>query len=420
MARIIEAEARISAIDATGRTFEQIAQKVKGVQSAFKALSGVSASGVGNINRTLGHIQRMVHTLAPAAAGAAAMEGARGLSGLMHETIKIAVERAHEAVRMNVAGFSEQELSEAERISQEVSERNKALSTTTIMHSLRNLRTIVGSFDEAAKLIDPIAKLRIVTLGAHPERKAELEGAFDKLEKSQEMVGATQDPARFRRNMDLVAKAMNTFGDTLRPDDFYDFTKYARQAGQGYNDHFLLGVAPTLMQEMSGKSAGEAMSSLFQQFVAGRMPVYAAQLAGKYGLIGDPSKIEYNNAGKIHRLEPGAIKGFELAKSDPYRWINEVYLPALAAHGVTTKEDIANVTATMAGKRTTGQAMGIFATQGSRIEKDLAMTAGAKGLESAETFVSRDPMMAWEGVTEQFKIYLRSRAVRSPSRPPRA
>jgi hypothetical protein len=406
MARIIEAEARISAVDATGRTFEQIAQKVRGLHSAFKSLSGVTSAGIGNVNRTIGHIQHAVHTLAPAAAAGAAMEGARGLSGLVHETVKMTAERAHEAVRMQVAGFTEAELDEALRISQEVSEKTKALSTTTIMHSLRNLRTIVGSFDEAAKLITPIAKLRVLTLGAHPERAEELEASFDRLEKSQEMVGATQDPARFRRNMELVAKAMNTFGDTLKPDEFFNFAKYARQAGQNYTDRFLLGVAPTLMQEMGGKSAGEALSSFFQQFVAGKMPQYAAAMLDKYGLIADRSKIEFNKAGKIKRLEPGAIKDFELAKLDPYRWIQEVYLPALAAHGITSKEQIANVTSTIASKRTTGQAMGIFATQQQRIEKDLAMTGGAKGLEAADTFVAHDPMMAWAAVTKQFENLL--------------
>jgi hypothetical protein len=408
MARIIEAEARVTAVDATGNTFEAIAAKVKTLSSTMRSLGSAASGGIANVNRTIGHLQRTIKTLSPIASGAAAAEGMRGLHGLIHETVKATVDSAHEAARMAAAGFTDREMAEAGKISQEISEKNRALSATTIMHSLRNLQSIVGTFDEAAKLIEPISQLRLVTLAAHPERKEELEAEFDKLEKSQEMVGATMDPARFRANMNLVAKAMNVFGDTLRPTDFYDFAKYSRQAGQGYDDSFLLGVGPTLMQEMAGKSAGEAMSSFYQQFVAGKMPQYAAQLMNKYGLIGDRSKVEYTNAGLIKRIEPGAVVGHELAKGDPNRWIREVFLPHLAAHGVTSRERIADVVASMSGKRTTGQAMGIFATQQARIDKDLANERRAKGLDAAQMFMNKDPLMAWQGVSEQFNNLLRT------------
>jgi hypothetical protein len=406
MARIIEAEARITAVDATGKTFEVIASKVKGLSSAMKSLGSVASSNIASANRMIGRFQHTMNTIAPVASGVAAMEGARGVQGLIQGVVKAAAERAHETARMSAAGFTDKEMAEAAEISQQVSQKNKALSATTVMHSLRNLQSIVGTFDEAAKLIEPISQLRLIALAAHPERKEELEAAFDKLEKSQEMVGATQDPARFRANMNLIAKAFGVFGDTLRPDDFYDFAKYSRQAGQGYDDRFLLGVAPTLMQEMAGKSAGEAMSSFYQQFVAGKMPQYSMELIKKYGLIGDPSKVEYNKSGMIKRIEPGAILEHQMAKEDPNRWMREVFLPHLAAHGVTTKEQITDVIAPMASKRTTGQAMGIFATQQSRIDKDLANEARAKGLEAALMFMQKDPFIAMESVTEQFKNLL--------------
>jgi hypothetical protein len=406
MARVIEAEARITAVDATGKTFELIASKVKGLSSAMKSLGSVASSNIASANRMIGRFQHTMNTLAPVASGVAAMEGARGVQGLIHGMVKAAAERAHEAARMAAGGFTDKEMAEAAEISEQVSKKYKALSATTVMHSLRNLKTIVGTFDEAAKLIDPIAQLRLVTLAAHPERKEELEAAFDKLEKSQEMIGATQDPARFRANMDFIAKSMNLHGDTLRPDDYYDLIKYARQAGQGYNDRFLFGVGPTLAMEMAGKSAGEALSSFFQQFVAGKMPQYSMELMKKYDLIGDPSKVEYTKAGLIKRLEPGAILGHQMAKEDPNRWLREVFLPHLAAKGVTTKEQIADVIAPMASKRTTGQAMGIFATQQSLIDKDLANFDRAMGLDAAQMFMNKDPFIAMAGVTAQFQNLL--------------
>ena len=140
MARVIEAEARISALDATGETFERVAAKVRGLSSSFKSLKGAVGSGMGNLNRTIGHLQETMRMLAPVAGGAAAMEGMRGIHGLIHQTVKATAEQAHEAVRMNVSGMSDAEIAEATRLSGELSRKYQALSQTTIMHALRNMR----------------------------------------------------------------------------------------------------------------------------------------------------------------------------------------------------------------------------------------------------------------------------------------
>ena len=205
--------------------------------------------------------------------------------------------------------------------------------------------------------------------------------------------------------MNLVGKAMNVFGDTLKPNDFFEFALHSRRAGQGYNDDFLLGVGPTLMQDMHGAAAGTAMSAFYQQFVGGHMTQAAAEMMKKYGLI-DESKVEYTKAGLIKRLEPGAVKDSDLAKKNPYQWIQKTFLPALAAHGVTTKDQIEDVGAVLASKQTTGQALGILSTQQSRIEKDLLNERKALGLDESLGAIKQDPFVAWQGVTEQFKNLL--------------
>jgi hypothetical protein len=244
MTRIIEAEARVSAVDATGRTFEQIAQKVKGLSSAMKALSGVANSGIGNANKTIGRLQHAMSTLAPVAGGAAGYEGARGIQGLVQQAVKATAERAHEAVRMDVSGMSADEIAEAERLSGQLSERYQALSQTTIMHSLRNMRAIVGTYEEAAKILDPVLKLRVAAMGAHPERMAELAEDFDQLIKGMEIKGVTMDPEKFTSYLQGMAKAINVFGDTLRPTDYYEMFKYGRQATTNLSEKFMLETAP--------------------------------------------------------------------------------------------------------------------------------------------------------------------------------
>lgn len=413
MAPNLTATLALRALDETGaglasstRRIDQWAARVRrAVASGVGGLRNVGAVAE-RTDRVVGRMQGMISTLAPLAGAMAAYEGARGIAGLVHETIRATSDLTHERVRDALAGITAEEQGEANKLSLELSQRYRVFSQTQTLHALRNMRSIVGTYEEAAKLLDPVLKLRMVTLAAHPERAAELDEDFDKLTKSQEIVGRTQNPAEFAKNMDLIGKAMNVFGDTLRPYDFFEFAQHARQAGQGFSDQFLLGVAPTLMQSMGGAQAGTAMSAFFQQFVGGHMTKPAAAMLQRYGLL-DPKKIQYTKAGMISHIEPGALVEHELAKSNPYQWINQVLLPALRAHGVTTAEQFQDIGAVLASKQTTGQALAILATQQSRIEKDLALEAHALGLDQSLAEIRKhDVGLAWQGVSEQFRNLL--------------
>jgi hypothetical protein len=403
--RIIQAEARISAVDATGQTFAAIATKVRGVTSAFKSLGNVGASGIGSMSRNIGRLQHTMRAIAPVASSAAAYEGMRGVSGLIHETMKATAERAHEQVRMDVAGMSESEIAAAERVSGELSQRYKALSQTTIMHALRNMRAIVGTYEEAGKILEPVLKLRIAAMGAHPERAAEMEEDFDKLVKGMEIKGVTMDPEKFASYINGMAKAINVFGDTLRPTDYYEMFKYGRQSTQNLSEKFMLETAPTLAQELGGMSAGRAMSSFYQAIVGGRIKQQSVKELAALGLINE-DRVVRTKTGSIKGLLPGGVKGWQEAASNPYGWVNDVLLPALQAHGIKDKDQIQAVIGTIFQQATAAQMAGIFATQQARIEKDWNLVHGAKGTEAADLFQSKDPFVAWSAVTEQFKNFL--------------
>jgi hypothetical protein len=405
MSRVIEAEAKISAIDATGRTFEDISKKVKGLSSAMKSLQGITSSGVGRINGTINALHKTMNTLKPVASTSAGAGGMYGIREIIRETARASTEQAHEAVRMNVSGMSESEIAEAEKLSGELSERYRSLSKTTIMHSLRNMRAIVGTYEEAAKILDPVLKLRVVAQGAHPEHAEELEEDFDKLVKGMEIKGVTMDPEKFKSYMQGMAKAINVFGDTLRPTDYYEMFKYGRQSTQNLSERFMLETAPTLAQELGGSSAGKAMSSFYQAIVGGRIKEQSVKEMEKLGLINE-DKVVRTKTGSIKGLLPGGVVGADLAASDPYAWVNERLLPALKAHGITSPEDIQATIATIFQQGTAAQMAGIFATQQSRVKKDWDRVHEAKGLEAADIFQSNDPGIVWAGMTEQFKNLL--------------
>lgn len=405
MPRVIDAEARISALDATGDTFARIAQKVESLGKAMRSLSGVATSGIGAVNATVGKLQSATHTLAPVAGTAAAYQGMRGVRGIIHETVKATAEGAHERVRMDVAGISEEDIRHGEEISAQLSEKYKALSQTTILHALRNMQSIVGTYEEAAHLLEPILKLRVTAMGAHPERAAELAEDFDKLVKGMEIKGVTMDPEKFTSYMQGMAKAINVFGDTLRPTDFYEMFKYGRQATMGLSEEFMLKTAPTLAQELGGMSAGQAISSFHQAIVGGRIKQQSVKEMEELGLI-NADKVVRTSTGSIKGLQQGGVKGWELAARDPYAWVNQVLLPAFAAKGITDPEEIQAKISTIFQQRTAAQLATIFALQQGRIEKDWKLVEKAKGLEAADTFIAKDPFIAWTGVTEQFKNLL--------------
>ena len=403
--KIIQAEARITALDATGETFANIARKVRGLSTAFKSLGNVTAHGVGNVNRTIGRMNRSMQAFGPLATGTAGLMGVTGLESLARETVKATAQQFHERIRMELAGMAPEERAEAERLSLALSQRYKTFSQTEVLHSLRNMRAIVGTYEEAAKLLEPVIKLRTAVLSQHPERASELDQDFDQLMKSQEILGINQDPARFIKDMGMIAKAMAVFGDTLKPTDFFAFAQHARLAGQGFGDDFLFSVAPTLMQHMGGAQAGTALSALFQAFAGGHMTVPALRELMKLGLV-DRSHVNFSKAGLPTKMLPGALKENELFKDDPYQWIQKVLLPTLKARGISSKNDFENLTAVLASSRTAGQALAILSTQQQNIEKDRALIHGAPELNKQVEIASKDPFVAFRGMTEQLENLL--------------
>jgi hypothetical protein len=63
-----------------------------------------------------------------------------------------------------------------------------------MMHTARNIRSSSAHSRKRRKILDPLMrKLRVVALGAHPEKAEELGEDFDKLIKGMEIKGVTQD-----------------------------------------------------------------------------------------------------------------------------------------------------------------------------------------------------------------------------------
>ncbi|MCB2106353.1 MAG: hypothetical protein KDE14_01575 [Rhodobacteraceae bacterium] len=419
MNTILEALAVIKGKDATGGAFDSVANKINRLSRAAKTLNRdvnkqLATASRAEIAAERLHRGRMAigHGAKSAAAATAAYEGSRAVRAIASHTAKSASDRAHEEVRMSTSGMPEHEIREANELAGKLSAKYKSISQTEIMHTLRNMRSVVGTFEEAAHIIDPLLKLRVVAQGAHPERAAEIGEDFDKLVKGMEIKGVTQHMPQFLHYIDNMAKALNVFGDTLRPIDYYEMFKYGRAATNALSDDFILSTAPTLAQELGGSSAGKALSSFHTQFVGGKMSNKAVEALNEIGLL-DESKVIKTKTGNVKGVKPGGIVGSEYltpGKENPYLWVQKVLLPALAAKGITDPAKVQEIIAGIASQATTAQMLSIFAAQAARIEKDAHLVANADGMSAADKFQKSDPKIARRAVEAQVDNYLSSTA----------
>jgi hypothetical protein len=406
--KIMRAEAQLSAKDVNfSSTLAKMGAALKGLGRASKSISGLpgnlgsSARGLaaaGKASRSL----RGVGMMSAAAGGLgdhlASLATVGGAAYGASKLIGAGQKAQHEKLRMEASGMAANEIKEANDQALELARKIPNFDQTTIMHMLRNARTIVGSYEEAANLMEPMLKLRVLAQAARPGE--DVSEDFDQLLKGLEIKGVTQNPKEFKEYMTGIAKGINAFGDTLKPYQYYEMFKYGRQATPALSQEFMLSTAPTLAQELGGSSYGKAVSAFSQAVVSGVMKKSATDEFKRLGLA-DPKQIVKDDSGETVGFRKGSIKGADIAQVNPFEWVREYLLPAMAKKGITSKEDILKEIGVLFQNQMAGQMVSMLATQISRILKDQAIVHGAKGLEAADAFNSRDGGMALSNLKTQ-------------------
>ena len=403
---ILEARAIITAEDHTAAAFASVEERIAEVGKQASAINAVSqrVSAVsGNVARTGAAIERRGAQIA--AAGGAGLGFGGSLGGIAatigagvaaHAGAKAAAERLHERVRMEASGMTAAEIADAQAAAAKLAAEFPAIPQTEFMHMLRNARSIVGNYQEAAEIMEPLAKLRVIAQGARPG--ADVSEDFDQLVKGLEIKGVTQDPKQFRDYMEGIAKGLNVFGDTLKPYQYYEMFKYGRQATPMLSEKFILGTAPTLAQELGGSSYGRAVSAFNRAIVDNVMKTQAITDFVKLGLV-DKGDVKELKSGQYQFLPGAHVHGWRLAQSDPNEWVKQYLLPALQSAGITDREGMAARIGAMFQNQMATQMVLLLATQQSRIDKDLALLSGARGLSAAHDYMMSDPHVALQGLT---------------------
>jgi hypothetical protein len=248
--------------------------------------------------------------------------------------IEAGAERQHVEVKGLNAGISATDMGRINAASKDAKRGAPNMSVTEIEELAIEARSAIKHPEELFDILGPLAKAGSVLRGMGVDNSG-----LAMIVKAAESLGRMNTPEQFKTYLDGQVRAMQVFGKTITPEQIYEAAKYSKSAGATLSDQFINGTMPSLIQEMRGSSAGDALSMLSRTLRGGlEHRGTGTQLLEDVGITPDEGKIHRNKAGKVTGYG-GQVKGNDLLAADPARWVWEVWKPALEAHGKTTLQD---------------------------------------------------------------------------------
>lgn len=266
------------------------------------------------------------------------------------------------------------------------------VSAKDLMQTMSESVGLFGSFDMAKKLAPVLAQLNAANSAIFKGKVGELdEGSTRGLMKFIDRRGGTHDAASFMRNLDLAEKLVTGSGGFVQFRDLDQFSQQGGTAFRGLSDAGVLNMA-LLLQEQGGARAGTSFMSLYQNLIGGRTPKKTMALLQEYGL-GHIEMQEHATVGgkSLKSMVMTDIASRDLLQTNPPEWMRTVFLPALAAHGVTKEGDILRVTNDLLSNRTASNQASIMTTQLLQILRDANLAKNAMGYDQVVKAYSDDP-----------------------------
>jgi hypothetical protein len=270
----------------------------------------------------------------------AAMAAAGGLAMTLKGAIGAGAEYQHQISVMKNMGRTAKEMSEAIRAAHRTAFEVPTSTWTDNLKTFNETVMAFGSVAHATENMPFVQKMNAMFNNALGDGHGLDKESGYSLIKALEMRGMGTkshpgfDSARFRKEASFFAQASIASGGKVSPEELFNFTKKASPFVQGLSDRFMWRIAPTLVQESGGDIAGTQLSTWMGTILGKAKNKISTEAWMKLGLL-DPKQVVYNKVGPVG-WRPGAIKGTDLAMSDPLAWSEKVLLPALRAHGIDT------------------------------------------------------------------------------------
>lgn len=360
------------------------------------------------LHTTAGQVTNQFNRWAVAIGGVAAVMGGSMLLGGIVKLAEHGKEVAHQLELMNTRGMDFAEIQEANAKALEVT--GKVLTTTyseNLKH-IQELRYAFGSTEEAMKYLEVVSKANAILNSVRGKFGGKDE--IWELVKSGEILGKTANPEEEAKFIDFVTRAVTATGGKVTPASIMSSILYGRTAALGWSDEFMGLFLPRLIQSMGGgggggqRGPGNALMTAFAKIIGGQVSVASAN---EFQALGLGVKTHIKGAGSALLSN---VAGRQLFLENPYEWIQQYAMPALAARGITDTLGITSHLQVLMGVRTAAGVLSEMALQGryrlgeqSPFEKDKRLTELAMGVDAFDWLITRDPTTAIAAFHAQLK-----------------
>lgn len=382
------------------RDFERLRTSLRGMKAdvQLNSLRAWSNATVNDLRRVRGEMTRLEsahsrlgHRVRGAVRTGAYMVTGGGLTyGMFNaarEGTRSTAANIREGAKDTMSGMSSWDSAAIKETALKVSAQYPSLSMETMHQVLREAANSMGSVDKAIAVANQTAKALVVMQSmSSPEQAI---GEMQKFFQAMDTVGKNIDPKSLSNLIDAAVRIKQVQGMDFDMGMLRTGIRRGKGASSLWSDRFLSYTLSSLMLDLSPDRAGNALSALSTQLVAGRAPKQSKELQKKYGL----------------RDKKGNVANVRTLQSDPDLWIWGTLIPALAKNSVDVGDDkaVQSVVSQLFGRETAVDAVVKMVTQREQYQRLNAQYAAAAGSGIAPQLPGKDPFVALEGFTSQLK-----------------
>ncbi|WP_071325089.1 hypothetical protein [Janthinobacterium sp. 1_2014MBL_MicDiv] len=204
---------------------------------------------------------------------------------------------------------------------------------------IRDSISIFADGHHAEMALPSMAKMKFINDTLYPDSAGERNAQLFAMQKVIELRGNAGSVEAFKSDADRIQKVIAATGGRVGGEDWRQFTIRSGVAGKGLNDNAFFNQMEPMLQELGGSTAGVGWRSLYNNIYQGKGTQRAAREMQSLGLLSG-KHIKYDKVGQIKYIQAGALLEGEMFQKSPLDWIEKVFLPKLAAKGITDKDEI--------------------------------------------------------------------------------
>ncbi|MCC7701437.1 phage tail protein [Janthinobacterium sp. GW460P] len=204
---------------------------------------------------------------------------------------------------------------------------------------IRDSISIFADGHHAEMALPSLAKMKFINDTLYPDSAGERNAQLFAMQKVIELRGNAGSVEAFKKDADRIQKIIAATGGRVSGEEWRQFTIRSGVAGKGLTDNAFFNQMEPMLQELGGSTAGVGFRSLYNNIVQGRTTQRSAREMQALGLL-NGTHIKYDKVGQIKYIQAGALLEGELFQKSPLDWVEKVFLPKLAAKGITDEDAI--------------------------------------------------------------------------------